>query len=182
MKKQILTTIFLTLIFLVSTKQVNSSSLIAGNSAALTDKFSLSTNHRDIKVATIKSVLTKYNSSLVDQSNHFVDAAIKYDLDPYLLVSISGLESYFARFMIPGTYNGFGWGSGTIYFDSWQDSIYTISEKLHTNYYGQGAITVDDVGRKYAESPTWSIRVKYFMSVFKQEENRIKNSYNIINI
>ena len=182
MNKQILITLFLTLFILIATKPVESATFVAGNSASLNKEFSLNSNYRDIKIATVKSVLTKYNSDLTDQSPHFVDAAYKYDLDPYLLVSISGLESYFGRFMIPGTHNGFGWGSGTIYFDNWQDSIYTISQKLRTNYYDKGAVTVDDVGRKYAESKTWSVRVKYFMTVFKQEENKIKNSYNIINI
>src|SRR3990167_3752522 len=105
----------------------------SGHSAVLKSEYTSIDTHKIIKINAIKSVLKKYNSKLEHYSYAFVDASIKYDLDPYLLVSIAGLESYFGRLMIEGTYNGFGWGSGTIYFESWEDSIENISRSLRYN-------------------------------------------------
>src|SRR3989338_9184260 len=71
----------------------------------------------------IQNVLRRYNSTLVNYADEFVAAAYRYDLNPYLLVSISGLESFFGRYMIEGTYNGYGWGGGHISFQSWEEGI-----------------------------------------------------------
>ncbi|OGK19615.1 hypothetical protein A3D80_04745 [Candidatus Roizmanbacteria bacterium RIFCSPHIGHO2_02_FULL_40_13b] len=127
-----------------------------------------------LKKRVISRVLSKYNSTLTDQAEVFVDAAIKYDIDPYLVVSISGLESFFGRFMVPGNYNAWGWGGGYIGLESWENAITTISKALHERYYGRGAETLADVGRIYAESPTWAVRVQFFIDQFYKEESRLQ--------
>lgn len=127
-----------------------------------------------LKKRVISRVLSKYNSTLTDQADVFVDTAIKYDIDPYLVVSISGLESFFGRFMVPGNYNAWGWGGGYIGLESWENAITTISKALHERYYGRGAQTLADVGRIYAESPTWAVRVQFFIDQFYKEESRLQ--------
>lgn len=127
-----------------------------------------------LKRRVIEKMLTRYNSQLVTEADTFVKYAYQYNIDPYLLISISGLESYFGRHMIPGNYNAWGWGGGYIGLESWDNAIHTISKALRENYYNKGAQDIHDVGRKYAESPTWSVRVQYFMDQFYKEEAKMK--------
>lgn len=132
------------------------------------------------KRVAIQNVLRRYDSDLIVYADAFVESAYRHDLNPYLLVSISGLESYFGRFMVPGTHNGYGWGGGYIEFESWEDGIETISAALRRNYYNKGAETIHDVGRKYAESPTWSVRVSFFISQFEQEEAKVRQIITVL--
>lgn len=132
------------------------------------------------KRVAIQNILRRNDSQLVDYADAFVDSAYRYNIDPYLLVSISGLESYFGKFMVPGTHNGYGWGGGYIAFDNWPDGIETISKALRERYYDSGAETLDDVGRIYAESPTWSVRVGHFMNQFALEEERVNQIVTVL--
>lgn len=154
---------------------------IAESSAQISSAKTLeqSETQTELKKLAMQRVLSRYNSVLVDEVNTFVATSYKYDLNPYLLVSISGLESYFAHLMVDGTYNAYGWRGGWHYFTSWEDGIETISKSLRENYYNQGAATVYDVGRKYAESPTWAIRVERFMGEFEAEEAKIQSALSI---
>ncbi|HLL60246.1 MAG TPA: hypothetical protein VK338_00885 [Candidatus Nitrosocosmicus sp.] len=127
-----------------------------------------------IKRKAIYNVLAKYNSPLTSEVDSFISACKKYDLDCYLLPSITGIESYFGQMIYPGTYNGFGWGGGMIYFDNWEDSIMTVGKGLRENYFNRGAISIYDIGRIYAPpSTTWPSKVTYFMNQFYAEETRL---------
>jgi len=128
-----------------------------------------------IRKKAMTSVLERRKSPLVNHVDAFLNASYKHKLDPYLLVSISGLESSFAKRMIPGTYNAYGWGSGKIGFSSWEDGIMTISKSLKEKYVNRGATTVPAIGRIYAASPTWAIRVTAFMNTFYKEEAKYKS-------
>lgn len=121
------------------------------------------------------SVLEKRNSQLVHHVDTFLRASYEYDIDPYLLVSIAGLESSFAKRMIHGTYNAYGWGSGHITFKSWEDGIVTISKALREKYIARGATSVHAIGRIYAASPTWANRVTGFMNTFYREEAKYRS-------
>lgn len=127
-----------------------------------------------LKQRVIEKVLARYDSQLIEEADTFVKYAYDYNIDPYLLISISGLESFFGRHMIPGNYNAWGWGGGYINLESWDNAIYTISKGLRERYYNRGAQTIHDVGKIYAESPTWSVRVEYFMNQFYKEEAKMK--------
>lgn len=170
----------LALFFLVvfTVPKVNAESSVAAPSAKLTE---INDNSDEtVRKVTIEAVLSRYDSPLLGSASSFVNSANRYQLDPYLLVSISGLESYFGNMMVDGSYNAYGWGGGWIYFESWEDGIETISKGLRENYYDRGAQNLDQVGAMYAESPTWSVRVAGFMRLFEAEEQKIRSAVLIL--
>jgi len=119
-------------------------------------------------------VLTRYKSPLVDHVDSFLDATDRYDHEDYFLISIAGVESTFAKRMIHGTHNPYGYGKGRIVFDSWDHGVDVLGYKLRENYINKGAVTIDQIGPRYAGgSSTWAPKVKHFMSEFKREEESI---------
>jgi hypothetical protein len=141
----------------------------AGVSAAL-KPIESQTTQKDKRVEALERVFENYNSPLAPYAEAYVKSADKYGVDWRLLPSIAGLESSFGKRMIPGTYNAYGWGSGTIYFTSWEDGIDKINSKLKSNYMDKwGAQTVWEIGPIYAESPTWAVRVNSFMEKIEAE-------------
>lgn len=127
----------------------------------------------DVRTKAVRNIFRKYNSPLVDQAQFYVKYADEYGVDWKLLPSISGLESSFGIHLMPGSYNAYGWGGGHIYFESWEDGIRIINKSLRERYIDRGATDVWSIGPIYAESPTWSVRVNFFMNVFDQEYKRL---------
>jgi hypothetical protein len=173
MRKLFLTVLIVGL-FLIKPTSVLSEK-IAGTSAAMTYKDS-SSEDKDlfVKKLAIKNVLAKHNSQLEEQVDTFIDTCVEYKLDCYLLPSITGVESYFAKFIYPNSNNPFGWGGGLIMFDDWKTSIKTVGEGLKKNYVDKGAKTVDEIGPIYAVSTTWAPKVNHFIAEFRQEEEKIQ--------
>ena len=87
--------------------------------------------------------------------------------------SIAGLESTFGKFIWPNSYNAFGWARGFMMFENWADGIDTVAKGLRNGYLDKGALTVEDIGPIYSESPTWAIRVNFFIKQFEKEEEKI---------
>jgi len=182
MKKLITITLF-TLFFFLSVFSVPAKAeIIAGSSAPLTHQSFIADKdiERDIEVVkekqlkvVIESVLNRYSSPLASESDSFVKACIKYEIDCYLLPSIAGLESTFGKFIYPNSHNPFGWGGGLIMFDKWSDSIDAVAKGLKNNYYDKGANTVDSIAPIYSESPTWAVRVNFFVNQFQKEEEKL---------
>jgi len=117
-------------------------------------------------------VTYKEDSKTKIQAQDFVDAADTYDMDWKLVAAISGVESTFGKH-IPGghgentSYNGWGWGvygDNSLGFKSWRDGIFTVSEGLKTRYINKGLKDPLAMNRIYAASPTWGVRVNYFLS------------------
>ncbi len=151
--------------------------LIAGSSAAVAyyEQNAISTSSVQklaIKRKAMTEVLKRYNAPLLSEVDSFLEACTTYDLDCYLLPSISGVESTFGRFLIPGTYNPFGWGRGLLEFKSYNETIMTVGKALREKYIDRGADTVDKIGRIYCEGDTWSGKVKFFMNQFEEEEKK----------
>lgn len=120
----------------------------------------------DKRTIILKKYLAKYNSPIQGNAADFIDAADKYGLDWKLLPSIAGVESTFGK-QIPGGFNAWGWGvygDQAIYFDSWRDGIFTISEGLRTRYLDKGLNDPYAINRVYAASPSWGSHVTYFMN------------------
>ena len=142
----------------------------SASSAALTPTVKPATEAKDIRVVALENTFVKYNSPLKPYAKEYVQTADKYSIDWKLLPAISGLESTFGNALISGTYNAYGWGSGTIYFKSWEDGIETIDKSLKEDYMGKWKATdVWSIGPIYAESPTWSVRVNRLMNEINQE-------------
>lgn len=123
----------------------------------------------DTRTKAVRNVFKKYNSPLIDQAAFFVKYADKYRVDWRLLPAISGLESSFGVYLMPGSYNAYGWGRGYIYFKSWENGIETINKALRENYIEKGAESVWTIGPTYAESKTWAVRVFGFMEEIEKE-------------
>lgn len=120
----------------------------------------------DKRATILKDYLAKHNSPLEDSAQDFIDAADQYGLDWKLVVSISGVESTFGKY-IPGGFNGWGWGvygNNAIYFKSWREAIFTISKGLRENYVDKGYAEPYSMNRLYAASPKWGKNVTFFMN------------------
>ncbi|MFH0979366.1 MAG: hypothetical protein V1803_00215 [Candidatus Roizmanbacteria bacterium] len=152
---------------------------VAGDSAGIVLSFKISqkdmTDMKEYKTKrAIKSLLQKYNSPMVSEVDAFYNTCKKYDLDCYLLPSIAGLESFFGTYIIPGSFNAFGWGRGLIPFKNWGEAINIVGKGLRENYMNKwGASTVEEIGRIYCEGNTWASRVTWFMKEFTAEEEKI---------
>lgn len=145
----------------------------ASFTSAKLDVIQTRAENKDIRVQTLQNVFKKYNSPLVEYAQIYVDSADKNGIDWKLLPAIAGLESTFGRAMIDETHNAYGWGGGTIYFETWEEGINTILSSLRTRYVDRGATTVSEIGSIYAASPTWAVRVEHFMDEIAEEYNRL---------
>jgi len=168
--------IFILIVLFTICKPVLSQDIVAGQSAQLdniifdSENIILKDKQYDYLLVklSIKSVLEKYHSPLISETESFTNSCKKYNLNCFLLPSIAGLESTFGKFLIDGSYNPFGWGGGRIYFNSWSDGIDTVAKGLKENYIDKGATNLYDIGSIYSESPTWTQRVGYFISEFEK--------------
>jgi len=176
MKSLILTFIIICLFFF-SSSIVNAENQ-AGSSAQLSliTKFERKKlNEVDLrkKELAIRAILERYHSPMIGEEKNFIKTCIKYNLDCYLLPSIAGLESNFGKFIWPNSYNPFGWNRGYMIFKSWSESIDTVGKGLRENYINKwNLLTVDEIGSIYSESPTWAIRVNWFINQFILEEEK----------
>ena len=122
----------------------------------------------DHRVKILEGYLNEYNSPLAPHARSFIESADKYDLDWKLLVSIAGLESSYGKHIPQNSHNGWGWGynNGTVkHFASWDEAIEEISRGLRQGYLKE--LKDSDpyiIGPTYAASPTWAVRVTYFMN------------------
>ncbi len=117
----------------------------------------------DYRGQALKSYLEIKNSPLADEADYIIQEADKYKLDWKLIPSIAGLESGYCLEIPVSSYNCYGYGiygDNVRYFNSWDDGIATVSAALRNDYIDKGAITVDQIGRIYAASPTWAVRVE----------------------
>lgn len=137
-----------------------------------------------LKKKTIHDLLEKYNSPMTDSVDDFINICQKYDLDCYLLPAISCLESTCGKFILPNSYNPFGWGRGLIMCNDWGDCIERVGKGLREQYIDKGAKTLGDIGRIYSESETWTARVQYFINQMKtlEEKNQLYFSDNQVEL
>lgn len=120
----------------------------------------------DPKAEILAKYLAKHDSPLQYHAQDFIDAANSYGLDWRLVAAISGVESTFGKF-IPGGFNGWGWGvygTQAVYFKSWKEGIYTVSQGLRENYINKGLTSPYQMNRVYAASPFWGGKVTFFMN------------------
>jgi hypothetical protein len=122
----------------------------------------------DTRAFRLESFLKRYNSPVSEYAHVFIEEADKNNLDWKFVAAIAGLESTFCQHIPSGSYNCWGWGIPTgaqsgIAFDTFAHGVATVSQGLRQNYFNKGLITVEQIGRVYAASPTWAIRVRFFM-------------------
>jgi hypothetical protein len=119
----------------------------------------------------LKSTLKGYGSI-------FAEYSIKYEVDPYLALAIvlhetgcySGKCSTLASKCnnIGGMKGSPGCGGGSYKkFATLDKGIEAFYKNLSKNYYKKGLTTPEAIGKKYAESETWSTRIRYYMNLIK---------------
>lgn len=145
-------------------KEAGEAGKLASGSA--NEIFELERDERTIK---LEAYLRNVKSPMLGAANAFVKYADKYNLDWKLVAAIAGLESSFGKRIPYNSYNAWGWAvyTGKSYgaeFDSWEHGIATVSEGLRKNYYNDGLTTLEAIGRRYAASPTWAVRVSQIMT------------------
>lgn len=120
---------------------------------------------RDYRVQILTAFFESYNSPLTDSAEIFIKKADQYNLDWRFVPAITGVESTFGKRIPPNSYNAYGWANGAYSFESWEDSIEIVSKTLREKYIDKGAVSFDQIARRYAPpSSTWSFKVKYFMN------------------
>ncbi len=161
---------------LISTGESYASNKASGSSAKLISE--VSPLVVDDRAQILEGFLKEYDSPLAPYAGDFIKYADQYDLDWRLVASIAGLESTFGKRIPYQSYNGWGWGvygDNVIRFESWSEGIETISHGLRTRYLKNGEYSDPYIiGPTYAASPTWAVRVTFFMN--RMEEYRLKNA------
>jgi hypothetical protein len=149
-------------------------SKIAASSAAFINVASINAPE-DNRAQILRDYLEKRNSPLAGSASTFIEQADRYNLDWRLVAAISGLESGFGKQIPVNSYNGWGWGiygNNVKRFNSWDEAIETISQGLRENYVNKmGTDNVYSIGRIYAASPTWAVRVESFMMDISRFQN-----------
>lgn len=86
-----------------------------------------------VQAAKIDKYFSDYDLPIAGYGMKFVTEANKNDLPVYLLPAIAMAESTGCKFVIKNKNNCFGWGSGTIAFESIDESIEVIAWNLGGN-------------------------------------------------
>lgn len=109
----------------------------------------------------------------------FAEYSIKYEVDPYLALAIvlhetgcgSGKCSTLTSKCnnIGGMKGSTTCGNGAYAkFKTLDSGIEAFFKNLSENYYKKGLTTPETIGKKYAESTTWSSRIKYYIQKIKE--------------
>lgn len=183
-KKLFFFVLFAAFFFLLILPPENILAQTAADHSAVLQKnlYSKDSRRLQVKKQAIENILKKYHSPLLGDVDSFLAVCIQFGLDCYLLPAVAGLESAFGKVVYPNSYNPFGWGGGYIIFDSFKQAIMSVGKNLKQNYVDKGAITIDQIAPIYATSKTWAPRVKYFISQFQNEEEKIALFFDIIQV
>ncbi|MFV1917239.1 MAG: hypothetical protein ACC618_02005 [Patescibacteria group bacterium] len=162
MKKKVTLFLFLAVIFISPVQPVSADVPVVTESASV--RREKVESGYDYRVNLLETYFKGYNSPLADHAKHFIYFADKYGLDWRLVPAISGVESTFGKNIPTGSYNAYGWANGSYYFESWLNSIEIVSKTLREKYIDRGANTLPKIARRYAASPTWERKVRFFMN------------------
>lgn len=117
----------------------------------------------------LEKFLEKYESPLTAEAKTFVRIADEKGIDYRLLPAIACMESTCGKFLIPGTYNAWGWGiygNNVIGFSSWEEGIEKVGEGIAKNYAQKGLTTPEKMAPVYTppNSTNWRNGVRFFMN------------------
>ncbi len=123
----------------------------------------------DARPAVLRQYLTVYGSPLIPYAEKIVQIADKYGLDYRLITAIAQQESNLCKIIPYDSYNCWGWGitgSSTLYFDSYDQAIETVTKGLKENYINKGYVTPDEIMTKYTphSNGSWARGVNIFLA------------------
>ncbi|OGY18352.1 MAG: hypothetical protein A2900_04300 [Candidatus Chisholmbacteria bacterium RIFCSPLOWO2_01_FULL_50_28] len=123
----------------------------------------------DARPVMIDQYLTRYDSPLAGYGQFIVQAAERYDVDPYLFIAIAQQESNLGKKMPSSDcYNAWGYGihsRGTLCFTSWEEGIETVLKGLSNKYLERGLTDPEDIMRTYTpfSNGSWASGVDQFI-------------------
>lgn len=167
MKAKIILFAFALLLFtLFAPNKIQAQEKASGSSATFNDI--LAVQYQDNRVLALTNYLEAQDSPLAPYAATFIAQADMYKLDWKLLPAIAGTESTFAKAEPAGCYNSFGFGIYTNHmtcFASYDEAIRIIAQTLRTRYMDEwGAGNVEEIGARYAASPTWAAHTQFFIN------------------
>jgi len=110
----------------------------------------------------IERFLDGYDSPLRPYARRIVAAGLRHDVDPRLIVAISGTETTFGRFH--RGHNAWGWEpvDGPARWPSWEEAIESYARLFARGYKSRAP---ELIGPRYAPfAPTWHETTRLFFS------------------
>jgi len=126
------------------------------------------------KKTAIRNILKKYQSPLAEFTDSFIQVCLNYQINCYLLPAIAGVESTFGRYILPYSFNPFGWGGGQIVFKNWEEAIEKVGFGIKKNYIDYGLTSIEAIANLYSQNPNWSKNVWFFINQFEKEEENLR--------
>ena len=125
----------------------------------------------DVRPLSMRVVMEKYNSPMVDYEVELIQIAEKYGLDWTLLAAIAGTESSFGKRMPANCLNPYGWGiygDNKLCFKSFPEAAEAVAKGLSSRY---NISSLESIGRTYNTVSTdgWVNHTRFF-------SNKIKNA------
>lgn len=128
----------------------------------------------DEKVAKMRAYFADRKLPAAEYAEVLVIEAEKNNLDWTLLGAVMMIESTGGKFYIKSTNNPFGWGSGTIKFDSMEDAIAKVAWNLGGNnpatakyYKGKTLQQIIDIYNPPHIKQSYSTDIRYVMQMIK---------------
>jgi len=123
----------------------------------------------DARAAILRQYLTVYGSPLIPYAEKIVEVADRHGMDYRLITAIAQQESNLCKIIPYDSHNCWGWGitgSSTLYFDSYEQGIETVTQGLKENYIDKGYITPDEIMTKYTphSNGSWARGVNIFLA------------------
>ncbi len=117
----------------------------------------------------LEQFFAQFESPLQSNAQTFVGVADKYGLDYRILPAISCIESTCGKYIVPGSYNPFGWGiyGGKVTtFESFDQAIERVGRGISENYVARGYDTLQEMAPIYTPSNhvKWLASVTFFMN------------------
>lgn len=130
----------------------------------------------DSRAKIIKKYLSDYDSPLTPFAETVVNVSDKYQVDPYLIVSIAQQESNLCKAIPRGSYNCWGYGiygDKVTMFTDYPQALETVISGLRKNYIDMGLKTPEEIMQKYTPPSVdlggpWARGVRQFMSDLDQ--------------
>lgn len=119
---------------------------------------------KDNRVERLMTYFAAKESPFTPYAQNFVEVADRYDLDWTLLPAIANLESQLGKMVPGGSFNPYGWNNGAYRFSGWENANEVVASGLRTRYAPTGVITPFRIGKMYAASPTWAVRVAKYQA------------------
>lgn len=115
----------------------------------------------------VETFLEDQGSPFAGHAELIVAAGNLYDVDPRLVVSISGIESGFGKYC--RGHNAWGWNAGKTHWRSWEEGIVTYISRLAALYPDRESIPSLATRYNPAYAEGWGRRVGFVWQSFDQQ-------------